>query len=73
MLPYPLQHKTIKNINSDICRYVEYTKQDLVDGIVLDYIYRTRHGIVSHQFEQGELYQIFIKKETNKAFVLKVA
>jgi hypothetical protein len=68
----PLPHNVVKNINCDIIRWVEGTKQETISGSVLDYIYFTGHGIASHGFSQDDLYKVFIKPDNTKSHVLLV-
>jgi hypothetical protein len=37
--------------------------KDIFSGKELDFIYRTRYGIVSHGFDEGLFYKVHIKKD----------
>lgn len=66
-----LPHNIVHNINKDLFKVVEAYKNKPVTGKVLDFVYRKRHGIVSHGFEPDSMYRVFAKDKS--VLILKVA
>ena len=66
-----LHHTTIKNINQDLITFVLNSGTGNISGEGLDFIYRERHGITSHGFDNDSLYKIYFR-ENNYALVVKI-
>ena len=72
-VPRSLKPKTIDNIHRDLITLVLNLHKTKFDGEALDYIFAYRHGIVSHGFEAGSMYEIYPDKKFERAFVVKVS
>lgn len=73
VVPRSLPYNITRSIHRDLISLVLRSGQSKFDGAAFDFIYKELHGIVSHGFDEGSLYEIFCSKDYSRAFVLKVA